>query len=205
MKLMTATGLNSKAPLFPEPQTEEIGDYMNATLPVAHIIGIDTSHAPVRVVVTAFEKEKGWFNVPYPVDQAVFDSLSGFVAFWAQEDWSKIDRIAVPEDANDPLGIRAWLWAKHLHLEAYPWTSYRAHLSDTEFRHIELSEPYLRAYALAVYASYSTRVPAIARDVWAKVFEAQDLLKEIQHSVHRLVAAMPEQRGYQWTPADVPF
>lgn len=205
MKLMTATDPNYQQQLLPERQTEEIGEYMNAPLPVPHIIGIDTSHAPVRVVVTAFEEEKGWFQVPYPVQEAVFDSLSGFAAFWAQEDWSKIDRIAVPEDPNDPLGIRAWLWAKHLRMEAYPWTSYRAHLSDTEFRHIELSEPYLRAYALAVYASYSTRVTAIARDVWAKVFEAQDLLKEIQHTVHRLVAALPEQQDYQWTPVDVPF
>jgi hypothetical protein len=200
--MMTATDLKGQLPLFQEPDSIEIGEQtMNWSTPTPRILGIDTSQSPVRVVVTTLDEDRS--PAPCPTQEKSFDSLSRFAAYWTKAGWTYDDRFAVPEETNDPLGIRAWLLAQNAPLEAYSWTSYRAHLRAPEFGQLELSEPYLRAYALATYASYRSRSAAIAREVWAKVFEAQDLLKEIQHAVHRLAAGLPN-REYQWL-AEPPF
>lgn len=194
MTVMTTADLQGLQPL-----SELLGDPSLVTPTI--IVGIDTSHAPVRIVVTTVSDELSF--APEPVQEVAFHSLSEFAHYWTQELWDYVDHIALPEDACDPLGIRAWLLAQRLPLQLYPWASYRAHMSAPEFQGLELGGPYLRAYALAAYASYRPRSAAIARDVWAKVFEAQDLLRELKHAVHRLVAALPEQQD--WPLADVPF
>ena len=164
---------------------------MNATLiDPPTIIGVDTSRVPVRMVVTSLD-EGSESAAPVPTDEETFHSLSDFSAHWTRYWRGSPVRVAVPAEESDPMGVRAWLEAVHP-VECYPWMAYRAHLTkDLELRDLLPSE-HERAYALALYAAYRLRAASVARDLWAKLFEAHYLLQDIRHEAHRLAAALPE-------------
>lgn len=176
---------------------------MNATLiDTQTIIGLDTSRVPVRMVVTTLD-EGTETTAPLPTDEETFHSLSDFSAHWTRCWRDSPVRVAIPAEESDPMGVRAWLEVVHP-VEYYPWMAYRAHLTkDLELRDLGLTSDYERAYVLALYAAYRLRSPSVARDLWAKLFEAHYLLEDIRHEAQRLAAALPDVVAH--CRLDVPF
>lgn len=150
------------------------------------VIGLDTSQAPVRLVVTLLE---GKTPCPDPVEEHTFHCLCDFVEVWTNYicDWDAC--IAVPRGGGDPLGIRAWLETQGQPLERYEWMDYRAHLNG-DLRLAGLASEFERPYVLALYAAYRRQAGVLARGLLAQLFEAQYLLEGTRNEMHRLAAAL---------------
>jgi len=163
--------------------------------PVISVIGLDTTTVPVNTLCCVAEECR-----PIPVDELSFHTLSEFCHYWNLNLAGRGLRIAVPAGGPDSLGVRTWLEVQGEQLERYDLTGYRHHLG-CDFLNLGLEDHFVRAYVLALYALYRYRAPRVARDVWAKLFEAHYLLEDLRHEMHRLSMAFPEPPD----PEDIPF
>lgn len=166
------------------------------------VIGLDTTQSPARLIVTILEGEA---HCPDPVEEHTFHCLCDFADTWTNYLSSWEARIAIPRSGADPLGIRAWLEARGQTLERYEWMDYRAHLNG-ELGLTGLPPEFERPYVLALYAAYRRQAGRLARGLLAQLFEAQYLLEETRHEMHRLAAALSAPLGEpDLSFDDVPF
>ena len=151
------------------------------------IVGLDTARAPVTMVRCYGDME----SAPTPFDSASFGSLLEFRDYWDSHLADSSHLIVVPQSAQDPIGIKAWLFGKGVFTEKYPFLDYRSHIG-LDFQNHGMAVEFERPYVLTLYASYRRRAGRVARNLWAKLFEAHYLLSDIRHEVHRLCAALED-------------
>ena len=169
----------------------------------AHIVGIDTSKAPVRLVESELYIDSGRTLVT-PINTFTFDDLNAFSQYWTSW-WEPVrPRVALPAASSDPLGIHKWLECNSSEIEAYPWMDYTDHISSAEMPG-RLDKVYHRPYVLALYSGYRFNSAAVVRGLWAKMYELHDLFEELRQETHRLAAALPDEAREKVSLAEIPF
>jgi len=190
-----------------DPDEDRLGDLSRPTRqfesdPDKTIIGLDTSRLPVRAIVTEIVTRQDSCSALFPHGCATFGDLGDFSHYW-DHNWNFSGaRVAVPDDQADPLGIRVWLKTQGYPLEQYSWMAYRAHLADDRtLQNLAIGPEFDSAYALAIYSFYRMNAAEVINGIWAKLHEAQFLIRDLRHEAHRLAAALASQTSYD----DIPF
>lgn len=154
------------------------------------IIGLDTGRKPILLLTTISDDYKAGAVIPEETEE--FASLFDFSSYWNAHWRNSGVRVAVATDPADPLGARAWLEGIGQPVESYDWSSCRLHLrDDLTLQDCAVDRRYERAYVLALYACHRKELHCMITTLWDKLFEASYLLKDVQHSLSRLAAALP--------------
>lgn len=163
------------------------------------LIGLDTSLLPVRAILTEVVDQDGSRTL-CPLGCATFEELADFSHYWNQNWKFSGARLAVPDEPNDPLGVRAWLGSEGYPMEKFPWMAFSAHMAgDMTLKNMAIGREFEPCYALALYAHYRANASQVLSGIFEKLLEIQFMMNDMRTEVHRMAGAFT-------TPTDeIPF